>query len=456
MIRAKELSPVDATEHYLERIERLDKGLNAFVTVAADRALDQAREAEAAVARGDELSPLHGVVIPIKDLFETEGIRTTGSCAALADYVPETDHHGVASIKAAGGIVIGKTNTSEFGTVPMTESMLNGATRNPWKDGISPGGSSGGAAVAVAAGLAPVAHGSDGGGSVRIPASCCGLYAIKPSRGRISSGPVLGEAWHGFATQGAIGRTVADTAALIDCMQGYHTGDPYTAPPPARPYREEVDTAPGKLRVGYTLTSPNEVDVAPDCVAALEDAAKLLEELGHEVEEAAPEGWVNPSMQPQFVQLISTGMAILDFLPHDQLEPLNRYLLESANGITSVAHMTALTAEHAWARQIISWWDSFDILLTPTLAMPPVDIGWVFEDDDPFMALVRSGMFIPFTPPFNVTGQPAASVPLYWNENDVPIGVQIVAAPYREDLLVRLSGQLEDARPWADRRPPGV
>lgn len=453
LVREKEVSPVDLVETYLTRISKYDAVINSYVTVAEDMALEAAREAETAVLRGDDLGPLHGVPIPIKDLFETAGIKTTLSCRALAEYVPDSDDHVVTKIKASGAIIIGKTNTSEFGSVPMTESLLNGVARNPWNTNHTPGGSSGGAAAAVAAGLAPVAQGSDGGGSVRIPASCCGLFGIKPSRGRISSGPRMGEHWHGFSTSGSIGRTVADAAALLDVMSGYVTGDPYTAPAPARPYLDEVGTDPGKLRIGFTATSPNQIDVHPDCIEAMKDAAKLLESLGHSVEEAAPDGWEEPTLQPSFVQLISTGTAILDFLPKDQLEPLNRYLIESAHDISSVAHLQALAAMHGWARRIVAWWEDYDILLTPTLALPPVEVGWVFSDDDPFMALVRSGLFIPFTPPLNVTGQPAVSVPLHWNPDGLPIGVQLVGAPYREDVLIRLSSQLEEARPWAGRQP---
>ncbi|MFP5298541.1 MAG: amidase family protein, partial [Actinomycetota bacterium] len=211
---------------------------------------------------------------------------------------------------------------------------------------------------------------------------------------------------------------------------------------------------PARLRIGFTASNPNEIEVAPDCIAAMEDAARKLESLGHIVEEARPAGWVEQTLQPQFVQLISTGTSVVDFLPKEDLEPLNRFLVESAHQISSVAHMQAMVAMHDWSRRIVAWWDDFDILLTPTLAQPPVETGWIFSDDDPFMALVRSGQFIPFTPPLNVTGQPAVSVPLFWNSDGLPIGIQLVGAPYREDVLFRLSGQLERSFPWLDRRPP--
>lgn len=453
LIRRKELSPVELVDEYLDRIDKYDGELNSYVAVRADEARSEAREAEDALQQGDGVGLLHGLPIPIKDLFETAGVKSTFSCRALADYVPDEDDNVVRRIKGAGAIVLGKTNTSEFGSVPFTESDLNGVAANPWDTTRNTGGSSGGAASSVAAGLAPVAHGSDGGGSIRIPASCCGVFGLKPSRGRISSGPRLGEYWHGFSTSGSLARTVADAALLLDVMQGYMTGDPYTAPSPARPYLDEVGEDPGALRIGFTAANANQIEADPDCLAALKDAADLLESLGHHVEEAHPDGWVDQEIQPYFVQLISTGTAIVDFLPHDQLEPHNRYLVENAASINSIQHIQALTAMHAWARKVVDWWNTYDILLTPTVALPPVPNGWVFSDGDPFMALVKSGQFIPYTPPLNVTGQPAASLPLFWSDDGLPIGVQIVAAPFRDDLLLRLAAQVESARPWADKHP---
>ncbi|MGH2754949.1 MAG: amidase [Actinomycetota bacterium] len=453
LVRTREVSPVELVTLYLERIEKLDGQLNSYVTVTADEAMAAARAAEEAVTSGADLPPFHGVPISIKDLFETKGVRSTFSCRALAEYVPDQDDNAVRRIKEAGFIMLGKTNTSEFGTVPVTESLLNGIARNPWNTDHTPGGSSGGAAAGVAAGLAPVAHGSDGGGSVRIPSSCCGLFGIKPSRGRISAGPRLGEYWHGFSTQGSIGRTVRDAAALLDVMQGYEVGDPYSAPVPERPFSDEVGLDPGKLRVGYTLTNPNEVEVDPVVKEAVAAAAKLLESLGHSVEEVDP-GWVDPALAPQFIQLIQTGTAVVDFLPKDQIEPLNRFLIENAHQISSVQHIQALAAVQSFARRVMAFWNTYDILLTPTLALPPLPVGFIFSDDDPMMQLVRSGMFIPFTPTANVTGQPAVSVPLYRSDAGLPIGVQLMGRAFDEATLIRLSAQLEEAEPWAGERPP--
>jgi amidase len=398
------------------------------------------------------LSPFHGVPITIKDLHETAGVKTTFSCAALAEYVPDQDDNVVAKIKDAGFIMLGKTNTSEFGRVPVTESSLNGICRNPWNTDHTPGGSSGGAAVSVAAGMSPVAHAADGGGSIRIPSSCCGLFGMKPSRGRISSGPRFGEHWHGFSTSGPLGRSVKDVAALLDVMSGYCTGDPYWTPPPSVPFADEVGRDPGRLKIGFTLTSPNEIPPDPEVVTAVEQAAKLLESLGHEVEEAAPR-WIDQSLAPAFVQLIQTGTAVVDFLPLEQMEPLNRFLIESARDISSAQHIQALTQAHQYARRVVAFWDDYDVLLTPTLARPPLPVGWIFSDDDPAMQLIRSGMFIPYTPAANITGQPAASVPLHTSADGLPVGVQLMGKPAGEAELFRLCGQLEAAQPWAERIP---
>lgn len=451
MVRTKQVSPVELVEMYLERIGKFDPELNSYVTVAGEQALDDARRKQEEITKGGELPPFHGVPISVKDLFETAGIRTTLSCSALADYVPDQDDFTVESIRAAGFVILGKTNTSEFGSIPVAESDLNGIARNPWNTDHTPGGSSGGAAAGIAAGLAPLAHGSDGGGSIRIPASCCGLFGHKPSRGRVSSGPRIGEAWHGFSTQGPIGRTVADTAALLDVLTGYKTGDPYWLPIPDRPFRDEVGRDPGKLKIGFTATSPNEIPAEPDCVAALKDAAELLESLGHDVEESDP-GWVDQTLAPTFVSLVMTGLSLLDFLK-EGMEPLNRYLVDQAAEMPATQHMQALLAAHQWSRKVVSFWDDHDILLTPTLAQPPLPVGWIREEDDPFGQLARSGMFIPYTPAANVTGQPAASVPLYQSDAGLPIGVQLIGPPGDDALVLRLSAQLEEARPWADRRP---
>jgi amidase len=451
LIRRGELSPVDAVTTYLERIDKFDDTLNSYVTVVGEQALAQAKEAEQ--PPGDDRPPFHGVPIAIKDLHETAGIRTTFSSKAYADYVPTIDAFPVRRLKDAGFIFLGKTNASEFGTFPQTESDLNGIARNPWNPDHTPGGSSGGAAAALAAGLCPVAHGSDGGGSIRIPASYCGLFGLKPTRGRISSGPRFGEGWAGMSTQGPIARTVRDAAALLDVMAGYETGDPYWAPPPERPFADEVGAEVGKLRVAFTTAAGTGGVAEPDVAAAVQEAVQLLESLGHTVEESAPD-WEDPSVTANFIQVLQAGFAHHVGVDTSLFEPANRMAMEQAAEVNSLDYVRAVAGLHAFTRRVVAFWNDYDILVTPTVPMPPPPVGWIFEEDDPWGQFARAGLVVPFTAPVNITGQPAVSVPLHWSEAGLPIGVQLIGRPADEATLIRLSAQLEDARPWADRRPP--
>jgi amidase len=442
LVRSGEVSPVELVETYLERIERLDPQLNAYVTVCGDKAL------AAAVGELPD-GPFRGVPLPIKDLSETAGIRTTFSSRAFADYVPDFDAAVVRRLKEAGCVVIGKTNTPELGITAVTESELNGACRNPWHTSRTPGGSSGGAAAAVAAGLAPAAHGSDGGGSIRIPASCCGLFGIKPARGRVSPAPYGG--LEGFSTSGPLTRTVLDSAALLDVMAGYETGDPYWAPPPERPFADEIGVDPGPLRIALTTSPPIDAPVAPECVAAAEDAASLLTELGHSVEEATP-AWGGDRLFLLFMRVWQVGPALHEKDP-ELFEPNNRALIESAGKTTAVEYVLATAELRGLARRIVAFFDDYDLLLTPTLAQPPVPIG-ALDDEDPWQAFRNAGRFTPFTQVANITGLPAVSVPLSWSDDGLPIGVQLVGRPAGEATLFRVSAQLEQARPWRERRPP--
>jgi amidase len=443
LIRSGEVSPAQLVETYLERIDRLDPKLNSYVTVCAD-------EARAAAAGDLPDGPFRGVPIPIKDLNETAGVRTTFSSRAFADYVPDFDVAVVRRLKEAGFVVIGKTNTPELGITAVTESELNGPCRNPWDTTRTPGGSSGGAAAAVAAGLAPAAQGSDGGGSIRIPASCCGIFGIKPARGRVSSAPYGG--LEGFSTSGPLTRSVADAAGLLDVMAGYEPGDAWWATPPQRPFAAEVGDDPGRLRIAFTTTPPlMDAPVAPDCVAATEDAARLLGELGHSVEEATP-----PWADERLFELFMTVWQVIPALygePPESFEPMTRALIEAASKTSAVDYVLATANLRAIARRIVSFWDGYDLLLTPTLAQPPVPIG-ALDDEDPWQQLRNAGRFTPFTQIANITGLPAVSVPLFWNEDDLPIGVQLVGRPADEATLFRVSAQLEQARPWRQRRPP--
>jgi amidase len=448
-VRTREVSPVELVELYLARIERLDPQLNSYVTVDADGALAAARVAESASPD----APFHGVPIPIKDLNETAGLRTTYSTKAYANNVPQVDAAVVRRIREAGFVVLGKTNTPEFGTIAMTESELNGVCRNPWDTSRTPGGSSGGAAAATAAGLCPVAHGSDGGGSIRIPASCCGLFGIKPSRGRVSPSP-YGSGSLGLSTSGPVARTVRDAAALLDAIAGYETGDSFIAPEPQRPFLEEASAEPGRLRVAVTTSPPLQVPVDPECAAAAKSAADLLAELGHDVQEATPP-WDFSELFADFIRVWQVGPATVGIDDLSLLEPINRMLAEQARATSSPEHVLAIMRLQRAARQVLAFWDEIDVVVTPTLALPPVPIGWTFEDTDgdPHLAFARQTLFTPFTAVINVTGQPAMSVPLHWSDGGLPIGVHFIGRPFAEATLIRLAAQLEQAQPWAHRRP---
>jgi amidase len=446
LVRSGEVSSVELVELYLRRIEELDPELNAFVTVRDEDALGDARAADAS---GDE-APFRGVPIAIKDLTPTRGIRTTYSCRAYADNVPDFDTAVVRRLREAGFVILGKTNTPEFGTAAFTESELNGSTRNPWNLERTPGGSSGGAAAALAAGLTPLAHGTDGGGSVRIPASCCGVFGLKPSRGRVSQAPFA--SFEGLSTAGPLTRFVADAAALLDVLAGYEPGDSCWAPPPERSFAEEAAASPGRLRVAVTSTAPLEAEVDGDCVQAVEDAAALLADLGHDVVEATP-NWAEPGLEDAFLDVWQVSPTLWPADPQ-LLTPFNRELAERARAATAADYVAAVVELQLRARRIVPFWNEIDVVLTPTLALPPVPIGW--QDDGPPGAveqLRRNARFTPFTAVANVTGLPAMSVPLHWNEEGLPIGVQAIGGPAADAVLLRLAAQLEEARPWHHRLP---
>jgi amidase len=454
LIRRGEISPVELVGAYLERIEALDGEVNSLVTVVGEQAVDQARRAQRALGR-EGLPPFHGVPITVKDLTETAGIRTTGSTKAYADYIGEVDAASVRRIKEAGFIILGKTNAPELGTLCVTESEVNGVCRNPWDLALTPGGSSGGAAAGLAAGFFPIAHASDGGCSIRIPASFCGLYGLKPARGRVSNGPRLGEALAGLATQGPMTRSVEDAAALLDVLAGYEAGDPYWAPAPARSFALEAGAPPGRLRVAVATTAPNFAPVDPEVAKALWEAAALLESLDHIVEEAAPE-WHDEGLTPLLITVWQTLSAYAPDIDPWRMEPINRTLAQSAQATSSLDYVRALVGVQELARKIVTFWEHYDLLLTPTLPSLPVPIGWLFEDEDPWAQFAKMALLVPFVVIANFTGQPAASLPLGWSEQGLPVGVQLIGRPADEATLLRVSAQLEEARPWAGRRPPGL
>jgi amidase len=452
---AREL--MDAT---LAAIERVNGELNAFVHVAADEA-----RAEADNVRGDDDRPLAGVPIAMKDLLApVAGMPMTWGMAAMKDYVPAEDGNIARRLKRAGAIIVGKTNTPELGILPVTEPEANGATRNPWDTDRTPGGSSGGSAAAVASGMVSLAHGNDGGGSIRIPASATGLVGLKPSRGRVSMQPLWTEGGVGLPTDGALSRTVFDTALALDVLAGYEPGDAYIVPPPSAPFTEAAQREPGRLRIGFTTEAPNGVPVDADVQRAVRETAQLLAELGHDVEESHPQ--IDPDRYMEnFVKVwiggTSDELHTLEELKgapidRDSLEPLTRQMAEVSDSMNATDYLIALDSLRRISRQIIGWWADWDVLVTPTLAKPAIAIGELDPepDQEPVTRLMNSATWVPFTPVWNVTGQPAISLPLHESGEGLPIGVQFIGAPAAEEMLISLAAQLEQARPWADRRPP--
>ena len=453
-IRRRDVSPVEVAELYLDRIDRLDPQLNAFCFRADDEVRAAAKDAADRVLStpADELPAFHGVPLPIKDLADVRGWPTTyGSMGSSPDPVA-ADAFIVARFREAGFVPLGKTNTPELGTISCTENRRFGATRNPWDTNLTPGGSSGGAGAAVAAGLAPVAHASDGGGSIRIPSSCNGLVGLKPSRNRI---PNMVNALEGFATEGVVSRTVADTAALLDVIG---RPDPlfwYTAPPPAQPFAQLATQDPGRLRIGLSVAPLLPGPVDPEVIAATEATARLLSDLGHDVapvELSAPD----PDMFTQaFLAVWNTGSAGLP-LDHSKMEPLNIALRDLAKALDSASYVEAVYLTQIMARGLVApFGTTFDLLLTPTMACLPLRVGevWNGADVDPSMPLLNCFPMAAFTAVWNITGMPAISLPMGVSDTGVPIGVQLVGGPWQDALLLQVATQLEAAAPWAERRP---
>ncbi|MDT0331806.1 amidase [Nocardiopsis lambiniae] len=461
MVRSRELSPREITEHYLRRMERHDSAYGAYITVIAEKALEQARYAEKRVMSDtpETLPPLLGVPVPIKDLDLLAGVRATYGSRVLVDNVAPIDSDTVARLRAAGAIFTGKTNTPEFGSSCYTENDVAPPARNPWNPELSPGGSSGGAAVAVAAGLAPVAHAGDGGGSIRIPASLCGLFGLKPTRGRVSGAPVKPDLI-GLSTSGPLTRNVADAALLLDVMSGNRPGDYYTAPPlpPGEGFADHVEREPGRLRVGhYAHTGSAGLPVHPHVLAAHESTLRLLADLGHEVEEIPEPGDAHfgGTFSDDFA-VIWAAMASAFALAPD-LEPglgrLNRWLRERARSLPVPDYIAASARLQQGTRSLLAATAPYDAVVTPALALPPVPIGH-FTGGGPEEEFRLMTAFTPFTSVYNVTGQPSVSVPLHHSPDGLPLGSMITGRIGGEPLLLSLSAQLERARPWADRVPP--
>jgi amidase len=430
------VSPRELAEEAIARIEATNPQLNFLVTDCFEQAL----------ASEPADGPFRGVPMLVKDLTETAGIRTTFSSRAFADYVPPSDTAVVRRLKDAGFVVLGKSNTPEFGITCVTESELNGACRNPRNPDVTPGGSSGGAAAAVAAGVLPLAHGSDGGGSIRIPASCCGLFGLKPSRGRVSPAPYVSGSLE-LGQHAGLSTTVRDAAAFLDVLAGYESGDSHWAPPPARPFADEVGADPGRLRIAFTVEPPLPYPVDARVAAVARDAADALAALGHDVVERTPD-WRDDALLDWFATVWQISPALYPVADESLLTPLNRFLADRARTTSSIDFARAVATLERFARRVVLAWDEVDVVLTPTLAKLPVPIGWIFEPDDPWEQFVRGAELTPFTPIVNVTGQPAASVP-FGTVDGLPVGVQLIGPPAGEALLFRLAAQLEAAHPWS-------
>jgi amidase len=462
LVRRGEVSPLELVDAAIGRIEALNPEINAVIHPLFDRA-----RAVAAAGPGD--GPFHGVPIVVKDF---DGMLADAPyCAGnhtLSDkgWVAPSSCWLFDRLEQAGFVIVGKTNTPEFGLMPTTEPLAFGPTANPWNRAHSAGGSSGGTAAAVAAGMVALGHGGDGGGSLRVPASMCGLFGLKPSRGRVSLGPDEAESWAGLVARHVISRSVRDSAAVLDLLSGYETGDWYHAPPPARPYAEELGELPGQLRIGIRTEAPLGLTVTdPECVAATRTAAGVLEASGHVVEEASPDGLndLDALEAISTIMLVSLEADLGDLadmigrpITADDVEPMTWMLHEGAVTVDGASYVRALGRLHRWARRVIAWWadTGFDVLLTPTCAEPPPLLGDIGnQTDGGIQASARSVPFAIYTVPFNATGQPAMSVPMTHDPAGLPLGVQLVAAPNREDILFRVAAQLEQLRPWPTLPP---
>jgi amidase len=456
-IRTREVSSGELVDHYLARVERLSDEVGAFVTVADEQARERAARADKQIASGDDgpLPPLFGVPTAIKDLNQTAGLRTTFGSAALTDFVPEVSDEVVLRIEDAGMVSLGKTSTPEFGSPCYTEPEVAPPSRTPYDLERMAGGSSGGSAAAVAAGLVPVAQGSDGGGSIRIPASCCGLFGLKPTRGRISAGPVYGDPV-GLGTSGSLARTVRDAAALLDVMAGPAVGDPFWAPPlpEGQTFLDACGHDPGRLRIArFSTPVIASAEVHPECLRAYDDATRLLADLGHDVEE------IDVPLPPEAVPTFETCWSVLTTLSpvpegaEEMLRPLTRWLRGRGRDVSAPEFGLAMGELRRVAAGALRALAPYDAVLTPTLAQPPLRVGEIRDDADPARDFENQKAFTPFTSAWNLTGMPAASLPLHMTPEGLPVGVMLAARPAQEQLLLSLCAQVEEAAPWHDRRP---
>lgn len=457
MVRSGEVSATELVSVSLRRIEELDPALNAFVEVDGERAL----AAAGAIGAGDR-RPFAGVPIAIKNNRPVEGLRWTLGCSLMSDHVAVYDHVVTRRLKDAGFVIVGTTTLPEYGILPTSEAMLFGPTRNPWDRDRIAGGSSGGAAAAVAAGMVPVAHGNDGGGSIRIPAACCGLVGLKPQRGRVSCAPELGDSM--LVVDGVLTRTVADSASILDVLAGYEIGDATWAPPPAKRFAHAAARGPKQLKIAATTLPPTpEASVDPVCARAVSDAAEILRSLGHTVEEVDPP-WQIEGIRELFGSVfcvhialsIAFSASVAGRTPsRGEMEPMSFAIYTMVEKMNAIQGLAAATQLQAFARGLISFLQPYDALLTPALAERPLPIG-TFDTaaERPMETFTRSGLFTPFTPIFNATGQPAISLPLFEGDDGLPLAVQLAGKPADEATLLSLATQIEADHQWHRRRAP--
>lgn len=477
LIKNGDIPAEEVLEAAIESIEQENPALNAVVTKLYDEGRQMLKEA-------DPAAPFYGVPFLLKDLLiQMKGTRYTKSCRALEHNISDHDTENMRRYRSAGLCVLGKTNTPEFGLMGITEPELHGPTRNPWDTGLSPGGSSGGSAAAVASGMIPAASAGDGGGSIRIPASCTGLFGLKPSRGRTPNGPDTAEAWQGAAVNHALTRTVRDSAALLDIQSAPETGGPYIIQAPQIPYRELVDKTPDRLKIAYTLTTPFGAPLHPESRKAVESTVQLLNELGHITEETAPSyDWhalTSSYLTMYFGEVAAEVAETMKAGGHRRQRGLFEFpTITSATlgrAYSAGEFAAAINSWNTYGRMMAEFHEHYDLFLSPTLADLPPKIG---QFDTPPLLKVAGSLLnafnaggilramkvadsiaegqlstVPFTQLANLTGQPAMSVPLYWTEQNIPMGSHFIAPMCREDILFRLAGQLEQARPWNDRRP---
>jgi amidase len=458
LVRSGELSARESIEAAIERIERLNPELNAVVTETFELALSAADSV-------DPAATFAGVPFLVKDLIATcAGVQHTAGSSFLRDHVAEEDTELVARLKGAGICIVGVTNTAELGNASTAEPHRFGPTRNPWARDRIPGGSSGGSAAAVAAGLVPAAHGNDGGGSIRIPASCCGLFGLKPTRGRNPLGPRYGDLYSGLVCEHVLTRSVRDSAALLDTVAGPAPGDPYAAPPPARPWLEEVGAEPGRLRIGVATRALSGVPVDAACAAAVEQTAALCADLGHEVEEAVPSFDATALEEAWFDLWVDGNAWFVDDWSHrlgrtpaeGELEPVTAALVGLGRSRSAAEHLRSMQVVQAESRRVAVFFDRYDLWLTPVLAQPPLPLGALEPPaEQPLDWCDIDAAFAPFTALANATGQPAMSVPLSWTKDGLPLGSHFLGRYGDESALFRLAAQLEAVRPWSGRRPPG-